>query len=290
MTRDRVLAIDCGTTGNRAILFDRHQRVVDSAYREFTQHYPKAGWVEHDAEEIWRSVRAVVGVVLKRAGAEAGRVAGIGITNQRETVVVWDRVTGRPLAPAIVWQCRRTSDLCAKLKADGWEAKAHGRTGLFLDPYFSGSKIRWLVENRPAVARALRAGTALIGTIDTWVIWKLTGGRSFVTDPTNASRTLLYDIRKGRWDAELMKLFRAPAAALADVRPCAAERGTTVRAAIGHELPILGAAGDQQSAAFAQGVSPDGIVKNTYGTGLFLVAETGTRLKLSRTYRQNIES
>lgn len=279
MKRDLILAIDCGTTGNRAILFDQRQRSLGSAYREFTQHYPKAGWVEHDAEEIWRSVRTVVGAALRKA--DAGRIAGIGITNQRETVVVWDRATGRPLAPAIVWQCRRTSDLCARLKAAGWESKIHGRTGLFLDPYFSGSKIRWMVEHQPAVARALSRGTALIGTIDTWVVWKLTGGKSFVTDPTNASRTLLFDIRKGRWDAELMKLFCVPAGALAEVRPCAEDRGMTTRTAIGAELPILGAAGDQQAAAFAQGVSPDGIVKNTYGTGLFLVAETGTRLKLS---------
>lgn len=279
MKRDLILAVDCGTTGNRAILFDRRQRILGSAYKEFTQLYPRAGWVEHDAEEIWRSVRSVIGSALKRA--EPGRVAGIGVTNQRETIVVWDRATGRPLAPAIVWQCRRTSELCAKLKSDGWESKIHARTGLFLDPYFSGSKIRWLVEHQPAVARALKAGTALIGTIDSWVIWKLTGGKSFSTDPTNASRTLLYDIRKGRWDAEFLKLFRAPAGALAEVRPCAAERGVTTREAVGAELPVLGAAGDQQAAAFAQGVSPDGIVKNTYGTGLFLVAETGSRLKLS---------
>lgn len=279
MTRDQILSIDCGTTGNRAILFDRRQRVVGSAYREFTQRYPKAGWVEHDAEEIWQSVRAVVRAVLKKT--DPRRVAGIGITNQRETIVVWDRATGRPLAPAIVWQCRRTSDLCAKLKAAGWEKKVHARTGLFLDPYFSGSKIRWMIEHHPAIARALRGGSALVGTIDTWVIWKLTGGASFTTDPTNASRTLLYDIRQGRWDAELLELFRTPAGALAKVLPCAAERGTTTRSAVGAELPILGAAGDQQAAAFAQGVSPDGIVKNTYGTGLFLVAETGTRFQLS---------
>lgn len=279
MTRDAVLAVDCGTTGNRAIVFDVRQRVLASEYREFTQHYPKAGWVEHDAEEIWRSVQSVVRGALRRV--PSGRIAGIGITNQRETVVVWDRATGKPLAPAIVWQCRRTSELCARLKAAGWEKKIHARTGLFLDPYFSGSKIRWMVEHQPAVARALQAGTALIGTIDAWIVFKLTGGKSFVTDPTNASRTLLYDIRRGRWDAEFLKLFRAPLGALPEVRPCAAERGTTSRAAIGAELPILGAAGDQQAAAFAQGVSPDGIIKNTYGTGLFLVAETGSKLKLS---------
>ncbi len=279
MTRDAILAIDCGTTGNRAIVFDRRQHTLASAYREFTQRYPKAGWVEHDAEEIWRSVQTVVRGVLKRVSPD--RIAGIGITNQRETVVVWDRATGKPLAPAIVWQCRRTSELCASLKTAGWEKKIHDRTGLFLDPYFSGSKIRWMVEHQPAVARALKAGTACVGTIDAWIVFKLTGGTSFVTDPTNASRTLLYDIRRGRWDDEFLKLFRAPLGALPDVRPCAAERGVTSRAAVGAELPILGAAGDQQAAAFAQGVSPDGIVKNTYGTGLFLVAETGTKLKLS---------
>lgn len=279
MSRDLILAIDCGTTGNRAILFDRRQRAVGSAYREFTQRYPKAGWVEHDAEEIWRSVREVARSAIRRV--DPSRIAGIGITNQRETVVVWDRSTGRPLAPAIVWQCRRTSDLCARLKSDGWEKKIHARTGLFLDPYFSGSKVRWMTEHQPSVARALKAGTALLGTVDTWVIWKLTGGKSFVTDPTNASRTLLFDIRKGKWDAELLWLFKAPAGALAEVRPCAGERGITDAGAIGAEVPILGAAGDQQAAAFAQGVSPEGIVKNTYGTGLFLVAETGKRLRLS---------
>jgi glycerol kinase len=180
MTRDLILALDCGTTGNRAILFDRLHRLVVSEYREFTQHYPRAGWVEHDAEEIWRSVRTVLGGVLRRV--DAGRVAGIGVTNQRETIVVWDRSTGKPLAPAIVWQCRRTSDMCADMKRRGLEPAIHRKTGLFLDPYFSGSKIRWMVERHPTIARALTAGTALCGTIDSWVIWKLTGGMSFTTD------------------------------------------------------------------------------------------------------------
>jgi len=279
MKRDQVMAVDCGTTGNRAMVFDRRQKLIASSYREFTQYYPRAGWVEHDAEEIWRSVRTVIVDTLKKTGA--GRIAGIGITNQRETLVVWDRATGKPLAPAIVWQCRRTSDLCAKLKAQGLEPAIHRKTGLFLDPYFTGSKIRWMVEHLPRVARALKAGTALLGTIDSWIIWKLTGGASFTTDPTNASRTLLYDIRKGSWDRELLTLFRAPSGALAKVLPCAAERGITRKDLIGSEIPILGAAGDQQAAAFAQGVSPEGIIKNTYGTGLFLVAETGRTLKLN---------
>ncbi len=277
--RDQVMAIDCGTTGNRAMVFDRRQKLIASSYREFTQHYPRAGWVEHDAEEIWRSVRRVILDTLKKTGS--GRIAGIGVTNQRETLVVWDRATGRPLAPAIVWQCRRTSDLCATLKAQGHEPEVHRKTGLFLDPYFTGSKVRWTVEHQPRVARALKAGTALLGTIDTWIIWKLTGGASFTTDPTNASRTLLYDIRKGSWDRDLLALFRAPAGALPKVLPCAAERGVTAKGVIGAEIPILGAAGDQQAAAFAQGVSPEGIIKNTYGTGLFLVAETGRTLKLN---------
>ncbi|MBP9733361.1 MAG: glycerol kinase GlpK [Candidatus Omnitrophica bacterium] len=279
MTPDRIMALDCGTTGNRAMIFDRRQNLIASSYREFTQKYPKAGWVEHDAEEIWRSVQRVIREALKKSGT--GTVAGLGITNQRETVVVWDRSTGRPLAPAIVWQCRRTSDLCLKLKQRGLEPAIHRQTGLFLDPYFSGSKIRWMVEHLPAVAKALKAGTALIGTIDSWVIWKLTGGDSFTTDPTNASRTLLYDIRKGRWDSKLLELFRAPAGALAEVLPCSAPRGITTLDAIGAAIPILGAAGDQQAAAFAQGVSPQGVIKNTYGTGLFLVAETGSKLRLN---------
>ncbi len=279
MKRTLILSLDCGTTGNRAIIFDRRHQAVASEYREFTQHYPQAGWVEHDAEEIWRSTRAVAIAAVKKAGAD--RIAGIGVTNQRETIVFWDRVSGKPLAPAIVWQCRRTSEMCAELKHKGLEPAIHRKTGLFLDPYFSGSKIKWMVEHHPAIGRALAAGTAVCGTIDSWVIWKLTGGASFTTDPTNASRTLLFDIKKGGWDPELMKLFRVPAHALAEVRPCAAERGVTSRSAVGFEVPILGAAGDQQAAAFAQGVSPAGIIKNTYGTGLFLVAETGSSLKLS---------
>ncbi len=277
--RPCVLALDCGTTGNRAIVFDRSQAVIASSYREFTQKYPKPGWVEHDAEEIMDSVRRVLGEVLKKV--PPSRIRAMGVTNQRETIVFWNRSTGKPIAPAIVWQCRRTTDLCARLKKQGLEADVHRRTGLFLDPYFSGSKIRWMTENHPGLSRRLARGEVICGTIDAWVIWKLTAGRVFATDPTNASRTLLYNIRTGKWDPKLLKIFKTPPRALPAVLPSLGIRGSTDRRAAGAEILIAGVAGDQQAASFAQGCFREGIVKNTYGTGLFLVAETGRRIKLS---------
>jgi len=207
-----VLALDCGTTGNRAIIFDRRQRIAATAYREFAQHYPRPGWVEHDADEIWKSVLAVMRTALKKVSVN--KIRSIGITNQRETVVVWSRRTGRPAHRAIVWQCRRTADLCLKLKSRGLEKSIHRKTGLFLDPYFSATKIRWLMDHSSKIRNGLKNGELICGTIDTWVIWKLTGGQAFTTDPTNASRTLLYNIRKKQWDSSLCKLFQVPMRAL----------------------------------------------------------------------------
>lgn len=274
-----VLALDCGTTGNRAVVFDRATRCVVSAYREFTQHYPRPGWVEHDAEEIWRSVRAVIARVFDRVSPS--KIGALGIANQRETVVVWERATGRPAARAIVWQCRRTGELCAGLKKRGLEGPIHRRTGLFLDPYFSASKILWLSQNRPAIRKGLRDGTLLCGTIDAWIIWKLSGGASFSTDPTNASRTMLFNIRSGRWDPWLLRIFKVPRRSLPEVLPSVGVRAVASKKAVGAEIPIAGVAGDQQSASFAQGCFRRGVVKNTYGTGLFVVAETGYTPKYS---------
>jgi len=275
-----ILALDCGTTGNRAIVFDRKQRIVASQYREFTQHYPKPGWVEHDPEEIWATALRVLRSVVRKVSL--AQLRSIGITNQRETIVLWDRKTGKALCPAIVWQDRRTSGLCQALKRKGREPFIHRRTGLFLDPYFSATKIQWLSQHHRPVREGLRKGRVLCGTIDAWVIWKLTGGTSFSTDPTNASRTLLYNIHQGRWDKELCRLFGVPIKSLPDVLPSSGERARTLKKWLGVSLPIAGVAGDQQSAAFAQGCSPKGVVKNTYGTGLFIVADTGRQLKTSK--------
>jgi glycerol kinase len=278
--KPHVLALDCGTTGNRAIVFDRNHKIKANAYREFTQYYPKPGWVEHDADEIWRSVRSVLKNVLKKIPASS--ISSIGITNQRETLVLWNKRTGKPVCRAIVWQCRRTADICAALRKKGLEPKIHQDTGLFLDPYFTGSKLRWVIENNSKVAQGLREGSILWGTIDTWIIWKLTGGAAYSTDPTNASRTLLYNIRKGAWDPKLFRLFNVPLKNHPAVLPSCGIHGYTKKNLAGISIPIAGVVGDQQSAAFAQGCSPKGIVKNTYGTGLFVVADTGHRLKISK--------
>ena len=274
-----VLALDCGTTGNRAIVFDSHQRIRATSYREFTQYYPRPGWVEHDPEEIWRTVLRVARQALSQVATS--RVQGIGITNQRETVVLWNKKTGKPVCPAVVWQDRRTGSVCEALKKKGLEKKVHEKTGLFLDPYFSATKIQWLLHHHKQIKKGLHNGTILCGTIDTWIIWKLSGGRCFSTDPTNASRTLLYNIKRHAWDDSLLKLFDVPRKALAEVRPSSGFHGMTLKKWFGKEIPIAGVAGDQQAAAFAQGCSPQGIVKNTYGTGLFVVADTGRHLKIS---------
>ncbi len=272
-----VVAIDQGTTGTTVLVFDGRGRVVGRAYSEFTQHYPKPGWVEHDAEEIWQVTLRVLRQACRKAGVRGRDVAALGITNQRETTVVWDRRTGRPVHRAIVWQDRRTAPACAALRERGVEALVRRKTGLVLDPYFSATKLQWLLAHVPrGRERALR-GDLAFGTIDTWLVWKLTGGTAHVTDPTNASRTLLYDIHARRWDDELCALFDVPATVLPTVRPSSGEVGRTDASVLGTPVPIAGIAGDQQAALFGQGCVEPGMAKNTYGTGCFLLLQTGAQ-------------
>lgn len=275
-SRDLVLAIDQGTTGSRALVIDRAGRILSTAYREFRQHFPEPGQVEHDAEEIWTSVRDTTAEALEAAGAATERLAAIGITNQRETTVVWDRASGRAVAPAIVWQDRRTSGRCAELKAQGHEQDIRSRTGLVLDPYFSGTKLEWLLNANAGWRDQAAAGELAFGTIDSWLIFRLTGGRVHATDHTNASRTMLYSLDSGDWDPWLCDLFGVPMAMLPDVRVSSGDFGVTDPGVVGAEVPILGVAGDQQAALFGQGGWERGDAKNTYGTGSFLLLHTGT--------------
>ncbi len=277
-----VLAIDQGTTSSRAILFDRELGVVASGQEEFPQHFPRSGWVEHDPADIWSTVAATCRAAIERAGTRPAEIAAIGITNQRETTLVWDRDTGEPLGRAIVWQDRRTADLCASLREAGHEPMITERTGLILDPYFSGTKLKWLLDaHEGARARAAR-GELLFGTVDCFLIWKLTGGRVHATDATNAARTLLYNIREGRWDEDICALLDIPMAMLPEVRDCAAEYGTTRADLFGREIPILGVAGDQQAATCGQACFAPGMLKSTYGTGCFALLNTGDTLVSSR--------
>ena len=277
-----VLAIDQGTTSSRAIVFDGDMKVVAIGQKEFEQHFPASGWVEHDPEEIWSTVVWAVKTALKKAKLAAADIAAIGITNQRETVVVWDRETGKPIHNAIVWQDRRTAPMCEKLRRQGLEPKFTRKTGLVLDPYFSGTKIAWLLDKvKGARARAAK-GALLAGTIDTFLIWRLTGGKAHVTDATNASRTLLYNIGRNEWDRELLDILRIPAAMLPEVKDCAADFGITDRKLFGAELPILGVAGDQQAATIGQACFEPGMMKSTYGTGCFALLNTGERMVRSR--------
>lgn len=277
-----VLAIDQGTTSTRAIVFDGAQRVVGSGQKEFTQHFPRSGWVEHDPDEIWDTVVETVRQAIRKAGIEAHEIAGIGITNQRETVVVWEKETGKPIHPAIVWQDRRTAAYCDKLKKQGLEKTFTRKTGLLLDPYFSGTKLSWMLANvKGARARAAR-GDLLFGTIDTFLIWRLTGGRSFFTDATNASRTLMYDIARNAWDEDLLEILRVPRAMLPEVKDCAADFGLTEASLFGAEIPILGVAGDQHAATIGQACFEPGMVKSTYGTGCFAVLNTGRDIVRSK--------
>ena len=269
-----VLTIDQGTTGSRALVVSDGGRIVASAYSEFTQHYPQPGWVEHDANEIWDVTRRVIGEALQSAGAKAD-VRGIGISNQRETVVVWDRETGEPVHRAIVWQDRRTAELCARLRAEGREADVRRRTGLVLDPYFSATKLAWLLENVPGLRERAEAGQLAAGTIDSWLVHRLSGGRAHVTDPTNASRTLLFDIDARAWDDALLDLFGVPRSMLPEVKPSSGEFAVATGDALGRDLPITGIAGDQQAALFGQGCVTPGLAKQTFGTGAFLLLNTG---------------
>ncbi|MCR4283474.1 MAG: glycerol kinase GlpK [Bauldia sp.] len=269
-----ILAIDQGTTSSRAIVFDRKLKVVGVAQKEVTQHFPKPGWVEHDPEEIWRTVVQTARAAIRKAGVAPAAIAGIGITNQRETVVVWDRKSGKPIHRAIVWQDRRTADTCAALRAAGREPSVSAKTGLLLDPYFSGTKVAWLLDRvKGARARAER-GELAFGTIDTFLIWRLTGGKVHATDATNASRTLLFDIHKGEWSADLAALFGVPLAMLPEVRDSAADYGVADKGILG-AIPILGVAGDQQAAAVGQACFQPGMLKSTYGTGCFALLNTG---------------
>jgi len=268
-----VLALDQGTTGSTALVFDSKGDVRSRGYSEFTQHYPKPGWVEHEPEEIWQVTRRVARTALRGAKLEPSDIAAIGITNQRETTVVWDRDTGEPVHRAIVWQDRRTAPLCAKLRADGAEALVRDKTGLVIDPYFSGTKIRWLLDNVKGLRK--RAGRLAFGTIDSWLIWKLSGGHAHVTDYTNASRTLLFNIHDRAWDEELLGLLKIPAEMLPRVVASSGEIAVTDRKAFGATVPICGIAGDQQAALFGQRCVKPGLVKNTYGTGCFVLMYTG---------------
>ncbi len=270
-----IMAIDQGTTSTRTLIFGPELEIVASAQQEFRQHYPASGWVEHDAEEIWRTVLATARSALKRARLNAHEIAGIGITNQRETTVIWDRQTGAPIHRAIVWQDRRTADVCAALQAAGHEKMVSERTGLRLDPYFSGTKAAWMLDHVTGARAQAEKGQLAFGTIDSFVISRLTGGRVHATDATNASRTLLLDIRTGQWDAELLDLFRVPASLLPEVRDCAADYGATDPALFGAAIPILGVAGDQQAATIGQACFEPGMMKSTYGTGCFALLNIG---------------
>ncbi|MEX2630196.1 MAG: glycerol kinase GlpK [Tistlia sp.] len=275
MTAGAILAIDQGTTSTRAMVFDAETRVLGQAQQEFEQHYPRPGWVEHEPEDIWRGTLAVAREALERAGLEAAGVAALGITNQRETVVLWDRRTGKPLHRAIVWQDRRTAELCQRLKDQGHEPLFTERTGLLLDPYFAGTKLAWLLDNLEGARAAAEAGKLAFGTIDSFLIWRLTGGRVHATDATNASRTLVYDIRRNAWDEELLAILGIPAALLPEVRDSAADFGTTEPGLLGAAVAIGGVAGDQQAATVGQACFAPGMVKSTYGTGCFALVNTG---------------
>ncbi len=277
-----ILAIDQGTTSSRALLFDHGGNVVTHAQREFTQHFPQPGWVEHDALEIWTSVQACIAEVLASEAARAGHIAAIGITNQRETTVVWDRQTGKPIYHAIVWQSRQTRAICDALIAAGHDALVRARTGLLIDAYFSATKVKWILDHVDGARARAQRGELLFGTIDSWLVWNLTGGQVHVTDYSNASRTLLYDIHAQRWDEALLALFDVPAAMLPQVRPSSELYGYATQLVPGQKLPIGGIAGDQQAALFGQACFKPGMAKNTYGTGCFMLMHTGEKAVTSK--------
>ncbi|UXS67053.1 glycerol kinase GlpK [Staphylococcus chromogenes] len=271
-----ILSIDQGTTSSRAILFNKEGEIVGVAQREFKQHFPKAGWVEHDANEIWTSVLSVIASVLNENNVKASEIAGIGITNQRETTVVWDKETGRPVYNAIVWQSRQTQAICEQLKKDGHEATFRKKTGLLLDPYFSGTKVKWILDQVEGAREKAEKGEILFGTIDSWLVWKLSGGRTHITDYSNASRTLMYNIHDLKWDDELLEILDVPKAMLPEVKPSSEVYCETIDYHFfGQNVPIAGVAGDQQAALFGQACFEKGDIKNTYGTGGFMLMNTG---------------
>lgn len=277
-----IMAIDEGTTSTRAILFNREGQIVGQAQREFTQHFPKPGWVEHDANEIWSAVQSVISDAVINAKIQPYKVRGIGITNQRETTIVWDKQTGEPVYHAVVWQSKQTSEIADELKQKGYADLIHKKTGLVIDSYFSATKIMWILDNVPGVRERAEKGELLFGTIDTWILWKLTGGRVHATDYTNASRTMLYNIHDLKWDDEILKLLNIPASLLPEVHPSSYSYGYTAGFTFfGIQVPIAGIAGDQQAALFGQTAFDTGMVKNTYGTGAFIVMNTGQKPTLS---------
>ena len=277
-----ILAIDQGTTSSRAIVFDATGKSLAVAQQEFAQHYPDDGWVEHDPEEIWSTTLNVCREVSTASGMDVGSIAAIGITNQRETTLVWDRQTGKPVYRAIVWQDRRTAEHCDALRAAGHEDLITGATGLLLDPYFSATKIAWILDNVDGAREKAERGELAFGTVDTFLLWRLTGGRVHATDATNASRTMLFDINSQTWDDRLLEIFRVPASLLPEVRDCAAHFGDTDAELLGRSIPVTGIAGDQQAAAVGQACFSPGMIKSTYGTGCFVIVNTGKKAACSR--------
>jgi glycerol kinase len=277
-----ILAVDQGTTSTRSILFRPDLSVAAVAQQEFPQHFPSSGWVEHEPEDLWRTTVDTIKAAIAKASATAADIAAIGITNQRETTLVWDRKSGKAIHKAIVWQDRRTADHCAALKKAGHEAAFSGKTGLLLDPYFSGTKIAWLIDNVEGARRKAEAGELAFGTVDTFLLWRLTGGKVHATDATNASRTLLFDIHRGQWDGELCRLLRVPKSLLPEVRDSSGEFGTTEPSLFGKPIPIMGVAGDQQAATVGQACFTPGMIKSTYGTGCFALLNTGPEPVASR--------
>jgi len=273
-----IMAIDQGTTSSRTIIFDSAMKIVATAQEEFTQHFPNSGWVEHDPADLWGTVVATARGAMERADVAAGDIAAIGITNQRETTLVWDRETGKPVHNAIVWQDRRTEPFCKELRAEGFEAEITNRTGLLADPYFSGTKVQYILNTVDGAKEAAAAGRLMFGTVDCYLIWKLTGGTAHVTDATNAARTMLYNIREGRWDEVICERFGIPMSMLPEVRDCASDFGMTRSDLFGAEIPIMGVAGDQQAATVGQACFDAGMLKSTYGTGCFALLNTGDTL------------
>ena len=272
-----IMALDQGTTSSRTIIYDKNSNIISSAQQEFTQHFPHEGWVEHDAMEIWSTQMATAQQALLSANLSYRDIAAIGITNQRETTVVWDKETGEPICNAIVWQCRRTAAYADRLRADGYEDMIRAKTGLIVDAYFSGTKIRWILDNIPGARERAERGELLFGTIETWLIWKMTGGKAHVTDYSNAARTMLFNIHTLEWDEEILKLLDIPRSMLPKPQPCSCHYGVTIPELFGGGIPITGAAGDQQAALFGECCFKDGEVKSTYGTGNFLLLNTGSK-------------
>lgn len=272
-----IMALDQGTTSSRTIIYDKNSNIISSAQQEFTQHFPHEGWVEHDAMEIWSTQMATAQQALLSANLSYRDIAAIGITNQRETTVVWDKETGEPICNAIVWQCRRTAAYADRLRADGYEDMIRAKTGLIVDAYFSGTKIRWILDNIPGARERAERGELLFGTIETWLIWKMTGGKAHVTDYSNAARTMLFNIHNLEWDEDILKLLDIPRSMLPKPQPCSCHYGVTIPELFGGGIPITGAAGDQQAALFGECCFKDGEVKSTYGTGNFLLLNTGSK-------------